>query len=74
MRQIRRGLFRVWIIATVLWELWVVRDLVGEFTHNPPLRGWDLIWAVGLFAILGPLGVLALGRALLWAAEGFRRE
>ena len=68
MRRLRRGLFRLWVIATVLWEGWVTWDLVA-------FERLDIAWrAVAVFAILLPLAVLAFGRALLWAVAGFQAE
>jgi hypothetical protein len=52
--------------------MWVAWDFVGEFTHEPSFRGWTLIGAVAVFAILAPLAVFAFDRALLWAIGGFR--
>lgn len=74
MRQFRRGLFRLWVIATVAFEIWIARDLI-EFVWTYHPTGWGengLIW--GLAMVLPPLAVLAFGRALLWAIAGFRGE
>ncbi len=72
MTHVGRGLFRLWIVATVLWEIWLAWDLIGEF--NRGFTGWEFAITAVLVAILAPLAVLALGRALLWVATGFQRE
>jgi len=75
--QIRRGALRLWVVATAVWEVgfaWYLIFLPSKF--NDYLRwewfGLRRILIVDIAMILAPpLAVLALGRALLWAAAGF---
>jgi hypothetical protein len=62
------GLFRLWIVATVMWLLLVA--LVASLLAIDP-RVYP-----GLIAIAAggpPLVVLAIGSALVWAFRGFRK-
>ena len=83
--DLRRGMFRVWIICSVIWViLWGLRVFVvlgcrpgGDhlvcfdfwygITSEPVVPYW--VEALGAFA--PPLLLLVVGRAVLWAVEGF---
>jgi hypothetical protein len=63
----RRGLFRLWIVGTVLFVL-----AIAFVSHNEvkmqfvDILGW---WVTIAFGI--PLAVLVLGASLVWAFSGF---
>jgi hypothetical protein len=62
----RRGLFRLWVILSVLWiagVAWVSGpDVYGHLQRGPWL------------AFLPPLALLVLGATIGWAFSGFRRQ
>jgi hypothetical protein len=76
----RRGLFRLWIVGTVLFVIAVAfisyGDIKGEFDAvayviEPTPAPWETLgwWAAIAFGI--PLAVLVLGASLVWAFSGF---
>jgi hypothetical protein len=78
----KRGLFRLWIVASVLWVcgaiLWVHNDFC-DFWSLPLWCGgfWDFRTEVQLQILLEifgpPIAVFFLGLALIWAMKGFQR-
>ena len=89
----RRGLFRFWLIAAVIFAsctmvlaVWSFKEqadaLAYENVPNDPYRGvgvpanpphpWTSLGVLTLVAFGVPVTVLVFGRALLWAADGFR--
>lgn len=63
--NIRLGLFRLWVVAAATWEigvavLWIVEGGRG-----------DALLLLG-FAIVPPIGVLAIGIAGFWIVRGFK--
>jgi hypothetical protein len=74
------GLFRLWVVLSVVWVLLVGVVIDLEWLERRTLRpdtlsfdAYDLA-EVAIFAIVPPAGVLALGAALFWAARGFKKE
>lgn len=79
----RKGLFRLWVFASVCWIVfWVWRlELlnpilgcnlaVNMFCDLPLALG--AYFRTGLFLILPPLGALAALYAVRWAISGFRQ-
>ena len=63
--SMRRGFFRFWIVASVVWVRLVC---TVAWLAEPPDGDYRVV--VHLSA-LPPAFVLALGAALLWAAKGF---
>jgi hypothetical protein len=64
-----RGLFRLWIVATVVWVIVVcgVTPLPDEFRWD-----WELFLKVVAASLGPPILLLPVGAALLWAVRGFR--
>lgn len=59
----KRGLFRLWIVATVLWTILTL----AATSHMPREEAT-------VFLLLPPLVVGILLSALIWIAGGFRRS
>jgi hypothetical protein len=84
--RIARGLFRLWLVLSVLWVAgvgiyawWSFPMEVPPWAASVPgaesLLAEDrrsAIWDASLLAVLPPAFVLALGSALVWAFRGFR--
>jgi hypothetical protein len=85
--RIARGLFRLWLVLTVLWIGGVGIYAWWSFPMEvPPWAAFEsevasfvlaedrrsAIWDASLRAFLPPAFVLALGSALMWAFRGFR--
>lgn len=72
--NVRRGLFRLWIVLTAVWAVFVVALVWQPFvaTEQFEARRDLLQFAAGMFAV-PPAVVLALGAALFWALSGFVR-
>ena len=82
--RLARGLFRLWIVAFVLWTIfWAATlDLSCVLSRGPwceyrgprigimVAMGMDTRGAVIVFVF--PFIVLAIGAALVWAFRGFR--
>ena len=61
----RRGLFRLWIVAAALFVLAVA------FVNYDEIEDWASLGRVAAIALGIPLAVLALVAAPLWALSGF---
>jgi hypothetical protein len=60
-----RGLFRLWVVATICWEAFWLGVLWIEGPRGDP--------AIILFVFFGvPAGLLILGALIRWAIRGFR--
>jgi len=71
--RVTRGLFRLWLVLSVLWI-----GVVGLAFWRTALRIADpavaafVLTEVLPLALVPPVFVLALGAALVWAFKGFR--
>ena len=65
----RRGLFRLWVAASVIWVVAVV-TLSLPATLGEDLHDW---FGLGAFVVLPPVLLLMLGRTLSWVLSGFRQ-
>lgn len=63
--NIRRGLFRLWLIASALWLAFAIGVPAGAADHFP--------WMVIPVALAVSAAALGLGSAMVWAFGGFRR-
>lgn len=63
--NLRRGLFRLWIVGAALWVLAVA------FINYDEIEDWASLARVAAFALSIPLAVLGFGTALVWALTGF---
>lgn len=84
--NIRRGLWRVWAILSLLWVAFVAWDLdvrclmgMNPTSAKPwctsPLADPVGVWTWALAAMAsGPLISAAAGLAIAWIAAGFRRD
>jgi hypothetical protein len=86
--RVARGLFRLWLVLSVLWIGGVVlakwSTLIsadwGEILNVAPweeVPPWifyqrKAIWSAALLAFVPPALLLAFGSALAWAFRGFR--
>jgi len=68
--RVARGLFRLWLVLSVLWIGSV--PFMPWLYHTPGAIGENLILGMSITAFFPPLFVLALGSALVWAFRGFR--
>ena len=73
-----RGLFRLWLVLSVLWIGGVVcltwHDL--QLPRSGPFNDLiaDAVIGRGIkVALIPPVVILAIGSALVWAFKGFRR-
>lgn len=64
--MIGRGLFRIWIVGTVLWDGFWILVYANE-------RSGDLLYYLPLL-ISPPLVVLGIGWMFLWALRGFSAD
>jgi hypothetical protein len=69
MTRVARGLFRLWLVLSVLWIAGVGLETYREWSYGL-WHGGSLFMLV--FGLLPPVFVLALGSALVWAVRGFR--
>jgi hypothetical protein len=83
--ELRRGMFRVWVIASIIWiVVWGLRVFVAlacrlgtdHFTCSDTLnslltQGSLPDWVVALGAVAPPLLLLVVGGALLWIVDRF---
>jgi hypothetical protein len=81
-----RGLFRLWIVLTVLWVVtvgfvtWVTMPEDPRTWGAIPIDNTDLpnpsaqgrIWRATEFALMPPILVFAIGSAFVWVSRGFR--
>ena len=70
--NVRRGLFRLWLVLSVLWigfvVIWIGLN-VNDWSDPAAL------FQVIAFISLVPIGfVLALGLAIIWTFRGFQRN
>jgi hypothetical protein len=66
--NLRRGLFRLWIVCAALFVLAVV------FVNYDGIEDWASLGRVAGIALGIPLAVLGFGTALVWALSGFDVE
>ncbi len=64
--NIRRGLFRLWVIAAFIW--------VGAIIILVLVDGGGDISIVLSLALGPPIAALAIGRAAFWIARGFKES
>jgi hypothetical protein len=85
--RVARGLFRLWLVLSVLWIIGVAVVTWWTFPSDGS-PDWSMIlspetppWAVPereavlfatVLALIPPVFVLAVGWALVWAVRGFR--
>ncbi len=63
--NIRRGLFRLWVITAAIWVgVIVVFWLIDA--------EWEKIWIALAVGIGPPIAALAMGKAAFWVASGFK--
>jgi hypothetical protein len=80
--NIRRGLWRLWLVLTVAWlglVIWTTPELqtclfrIGSGLRCDNWTTHDYIAAVGvLFG--GPVALLVIGWAVFWITSGFKRR
>jgi hypothetical protein len=74
--NVRRGLFRIWIVLTVVYVIWGFIDsaegIYWKF-HISAQGRWLLLAIAVAMAVGVPLLVLGIGWAFFWIADGFRR-
>jgi hypothetical protein len=63
--NLRRGLFRLWIVGAALFVLAVA------FINYDEIEDWASLGRVAWIAFGIPLAVLGFGTALVWALSGF---
>ena len=72
-QQLKKGLFRLWIVVSVCWFLIVV---IGMFTVA--ITGGKVNWGdfvVVLCLLLSfPVILLYLGKVSFWIVQGFKKE
>jgi hypothetical protein len=81
-----RGLFRLWIVGTVLWVAYIGmtvalpawREAHCDPSDDPfcglgPKSQHDGVWDLANTALDPPLVVLAIGSVMVWAFRGFRK-
>jgi hypothetical protein len=79
--MLTRGLFRLWIVTTVLWIGFVAVGAVVTMPTEPngppnlsqPTLYERAVERAVVMAVLPPAFVLALGASLIWAFRGFRK-
>lgn len=64
----RRGLFRLWVVASVAWAVFLVGWMVVDPPTNPR---WDRI---AIAAVALPAAVWVLGMLIVWVGRGFRKS
>ena len=84
--NLRRGLFRLWLVVSALWVVFAVAfdwrswsTAIGcllDDTSSPWCKYWDLSdYAQGFLISFGPpFALFGIGAGLLWAAYGFVRD
>jgi hypothetical protein len=74
--NVRHGLFRIWIVLTVVYVIWGIIDSAGgiywKFHVSAQGRWLHLAIAVAM-AVGAPLLVLGIGWAFFWIADAFRQ-
>jgi hypothetical protein len=66
--RVARGLFRLWLVLSVLWIGGVG---IVAWLEWPSGDKAVFLW---LLAFVPPAFLLALGSALVWASRGFRQQ
>jgi hypothetical protein len=70
--NIRRAIFRVWIVLSSAWTLFVVVTTVGNMKANAPNYGWGIeFWRGPLLAMLIPWTIAAAIIGVSWIYRGF---
>ena len=77
-QQLKKGLFRLWIVVSACWVLFV---LIGFFTlvidkwmgHGFGLWIFSFLGLFSLF-LLPPVILLFLGKISFWIARGFKKS
>jgi hypothetical protein len=71
----RRGLIWLWVVASVVWLLYVVSELATTQAFDTRIR--EAFWSFVGLGLVPPLAVLVLGlivaRAGKWVLRGFKR-
>jgi hypothetical protein len=70
----KRGLFRLWLLLSVLWVAFMVYAAYDDYTHRPEqfARNWP---KTTVALIVGPpFALFLLGYGLLWIGRGFRKS
>jgi hypothetical protein len=69
-RNVARGLFRLWLVVSVLYVILMVGDI-----WNVSQRIGRIEWGhAAAVLLLPPIVVLAVGAAFVWAFQGFSRD
>jgi hypothetical protein len=71
----KTGFYRLWLVASVLWCIWVAYDVIADWNNYYSSQRGNTGLAVMKFIVfgLGPCaGVAAAGLATGWALKGFR--
>ena len=70
MSRIERGLFRLWLVVSIVW-ICAVGLAEWPYANAFGLSGGDIPTAVGV-VLIPPFLLLMLGAALIWVIRGFR--
>ena len=70
--RVARGLFRLWLVLSVLWIGGVGVMTWLDVTSRSRGLAWADTWFASVVAVVPPVLLLALGSALVWAFRGFR--
>ena len=71
--RVARGLFRLWLVLSVLWVAGVAFVTWQTFLVIPTtILSLAFLPPAFVLALLPPVFVLALGSALVWAFRSFR--
>ena len=82
--RVARGLFRLWLVSSVLWAgvvvtqaWWIIRDLPDAPWLVTPISrvSGELLHVASesaALALIPPALVLVVGAAFVWAFQGFR--
>ena len=78
-QQLKKGLFRLWIVVSVCWVLFVV---IGFFIlvidswmgHGLGKINWIELLGVCCLLLLPPVILLYLGKVSFWIARGFKKS
>lgn len=66
----QRGLFRVWLVITVLWAMFVFAGILVLSPSLAPGGAFSLL----ILASIPPAILFVIGALSLWAARGFSTE
>jgi hypothetical protein len=83
----QRGLFRLWLVGSILWicvVVWIAYDRISTVVRlraapdytpfGTPRPISAFVWDYSLYALVPVLGSLALGLAVAWITTGFRAD